>query len=75
MQGAVDEAVVIHRICAATQQTLLRGAKRCGNLMRLASHMRSPRFARDDNFIVAKDVRSARPTGKKCRKKMKGKCY
>ncbi|MEA2006511.1 MAG: hypothetical protein U9O50_09690 [Acidobacteriota bacterium] len=29
--------------------------------------MRSPRFARDDNLIIAQVVRSARPKGKECR--------
>jgi len=75
MQGAAQEAVVIHRECAVTKETSFRGAKRRGNPMPLGSHMRSPRFARDDNFIVAKVVRSARPKGKKCRYKIKRKYY
>jgi len=29
--------------------------------------MRSPRSARDDNFIITRVVRSSRPKGKKCR--------
>jgi hypothetical protein len=29
--------------------------------------MRSPRFARDDNLIIAQVVKSARPKGKLCR--------
>ncbi|MEA2006210.1 MAG: hypothetical protein U9O50_08165 [Acidobacteriota bacterium] len=43
--------------------------------------MRSPRFARDDNLIIAQVVRSARPKGKECRhrgKEVHGKrveCY
>ncbi|MEA2005598.1 MAG: hypothetical protein U9O50_04990 [Acidobacteriota bacterium] len=43
--------------------------------------MRSPRFARDDNLIKVKVVRSARPKGKECRhrgKELHGKrveCY
>ncbi|MEA2005925.1 MAG: hypothetical protein U9O50_06675 [Acidobacteriota bacterium] len=43
--------------------------------------MRSPRFARDDNLIIAEVVRSARPKGKECRhrgKELHGKrveCY
>ena len=36
--------------------------------------MRSPRFARDDNFFKEKVVRSARRKGKRCRHKENGDC-
>ena len=41
-----------------------------GNLMPLRKNMRSPRFARDDNWFKEKVVRSARPKGKRCRHRM-----